>query len=242
MKFQGFSKWRAMRTNIDEDAPRKLSSEAILQTFEPENPSFVATRLLGLGWDLNLGALAAKAGAIRPDDSLPDLETYVPTSMRTVLKVGPWVGLAATAAVAAKLYKHEKVVSNWSLTGKPRSYSSGRTIAATLLGTAAAPMVLLSIRKMREGASLEEAWNPHESASLVASAQTMGLQAMAVLGGVASLREVDRPGEAQPLAIAAVLAAPVVAGSLLVLTTKTALHSLSDALHTQDEQDGMDEQ
>ncbi|WP_248631025.1 DUF5808 domain-containing protein [Corynebacterium glucuronolyticum] len=45
--------------------------------FDPENPNWLVPRRVGVGWDLNLGKLAVKAGLVRPDDSLPDLQEHI---------------------------------------------------------------------------------------------------------------------------------------------------------------------
>ena len=54
-------------------APWGSGSRIALRGFEPENPHLLVPRAVGIGWDLNLGAVAVRLGLIRPDDSLPDL-------------------------------------------------------------------------------------------------------------------------------------------------------------------------
>lgn len=60
--------------------PRCMSKEARLRVFDPESPRLFVPRSFGWGWELNLGAVAAKLGLIRPDDTVEDLEAYIQLS------------------------------------------------------------------------------------------------------------------------------------------------------------------
>lgn len=75
-----------------------LDDEAFLRTFEPENPALFVRKTLGVGWDLNVGALAVKLGLIRPDDSLGDLREYISPQVAKLLSAAP---IAAAAAICS---------------------------------------------------------------------------------------------------------------------------------------------
>ena len=106
-----------------------------LKQFDPENPQLFVRRTIGLGWDLNLGALAVRLGLIRPDDSLPDLDPYVPARVRRALALAPLVG-AATTIVAAGVVgvRARKLPTGWNSAFRPRSFASPAAALAALKG------------------------------------------------------------------------------------------------------------
>ncbi|MDY6049099.1 MAG: DUF5808 domain-containing protein [Corynebacterium sp.] len=202
-----------------------MTITAILRTFEPENPALLVPRTIGLGWDLNLGAVAVKLGLIRPDDSLPDLATYIPHAIRRTLTIAPWVGAAGCLAAALPLAGKQHVARNFSLTGRPTGYGSGTLIAAIIAGVGIVP-VALALRAAPTG---DETPTQEETISVdvVAAAQSLGLETLALLLAIATRREHATPGQRQGLVPLAIAAAPIVSGGVLVGTVKAAL----DAIH-----------
>ena len=71
--------------------------------FDPENPNWLVPRRVGIGWDLNLGKLAVKAGLVRPDDSLPDLQEHIPAPVSKALTYAPLAGAGLIAVVGLSL-------------------------------------------------------------------------------------------------------------------------------------------
>ena len=69
----------------------------VARTFDPEGPLLVP-RSLGIGWDLNLGALAVRLHLVAPDDLGEDLE---PGPVLTAATAGLPVALAAATHLAA---------------------------------------------------------------------------------------------------------------------------------------------
>ncbi|WP_124039041.1 hypothetical protein [Neoactinobaculum massilliense] len=109
-----------------------------LGLFQPENPSLLVPRTLGAGWDLNVGALAVKLGLIRPDDSLEDLEEYIPARTGRVLAVAPWAGAAVVAVVACMVGSSSKQLpKGWTPTIRPKAAaSSWSSLLPAVLGSA----------------------------------------------------------------------------------------------------------
>ena len=213
--------------------PWKHSEDLPLRYFEPENPSLFVSRTVGMGWDLNLGAVAVKLGLIRPDDSLPDMEEFIPAGWRRALRTGALLGLGATAGVCGLVARHSRVVSKWSLSGVPTRYASGKTMAGLLLGVAAAPLVLSHVP---DGIALLHGEKPSPapaSADVATSAQALGVQTLTVLGGIATLVETKHRGKKQPLVVLAAVAAPLVSGGVVVATIKTALGNIQEFLRRQ---------
>ncbi|MDY5143047.1 DUF5808 domain-containing protein, partial [Actinotignum timonense] len=86
------------------------SREARSRWFEPENPRVFVPRNFGIGWDINMGALAVRLGMIRPDDSLPDLEDYISPRTRHALSIAPALGGALAVGAAALVARRHRLL------------------------------------------------------------------------------------------------------------------------------------
>ncbi|PLW02949.1 hypothetical protein AY498_07880 [Corynebacterium ulcerans] len=111
------------------------SPQTQFKIFEPENPALFVPRSLGIGWDLNVGALAVKLGLVRPDDSLPDLQEYVPSQTLKALKYMPFIG-TGVVALAACVASKQKLVPYTALSGAMALWSADKdvTVKAQTLG------------------------------------------------------------------------------------------------------------
>ncbi|WP_368266764.1 DUF5808 domain-containing protein [Corynebacterium ulcerans] len=111
------------------------SPQTQFKIFEPENPALFVPRSLGIGWDLNVGALAVKLGLVRPDDSLPDLQEYVPSQTLKALKYMPFIG-TGVVALAACVVSKQKLVPYTALSGAMALWSADKdvTVKAQTLG------------------------------------------------------------------------------------------------------------
>lgn len=198
--------------------------ELSLRSFEPENPKLFVPRRFGIDWDLNFGAVAAKLGIIRPDDSLPDLAPYVPKGLSRALTTAPWILAAANGVLAAKLATKKGAVINWSLTGNPKDYASGKTVAAIAGGVSAASLLLPAL-----GAALDNK-ESDPSVDLATASQDLGLQTLVTMLLVGTLRERNEPGKRQMLVATAPLALFAVTGTAFVGTVKAALNQVSASL------------
>ena len=203
-------------------------SDALLDGFEPENPSLVVPRKFGLGWSLNLGALAVKAGWIRPDDSLPDLADHIPVGLRRSIAVAPLVGGALTVGMSVAVAKQQTVASKYSLTGKPVKFVSGpRAVIA--------PVVLPGIVALLPRLTARSVPQSQAAIDVSCSAETFGTQVLAVATLGASYRSAKQPGKRQLLAVAAPLLWLIVSGGVQVACVKTALNSINTDLRARDE-------
>lgn len=182
-----------------------------LRNFEPENPKLWVPRTIGLGWDLNIGAVAVKLGLIRPDDSLPDLEEHIPHEVTTTLRIAPILGAVAVAAAGIQLVRtHDRLPSHWGLTMKPTRWSDAPG--------AVAPPVLISA-----GSAIWATATPRVDVTL--AAQALGLQTMSLLLLAAAARPSSRLLPATGL-----IALPTVATGILTATVRSALNNLDTKL------------
>lgn len=209
---------------------RGLTSPGVrLRIFEPENPSLFVPRTMGLGWDLNLGAVAVKLGLIRPDDSLPDLDEYISQSATRVLLTLPAIGAVANiAAAAVASRKYQNLVSHWSADLKPDAFTKSSKAVRTqvVLSVAAAGWVYLNAYKDRNNADKAEI-------DATSCAQAMGLQVMGLLMTAASVKSTKFPLRRSGIVPLAVASLPVVTGGILVGTVKSALKNLQQTLANQ---------
>ena len=199
-------------------APWGSGSRIALRGFEPENPHLLVPRAVGIGWDLNLGAVAVRLGLIRPDDSLPDLNEYVPEKLRRGLVAAPWVGAGLASSMTLGFVKADRVATSWSLGGKPNRYTGG--VIATLITAGATT-----------AAALYPRWvGKEDGADIAATAQALGILTVIGMANRAARKEIRRPGSRQPLAVVGAMLAPVVMGGVLVGTVKVALDGVAQSL------------
>ena len=126
------------------------SREARSRWFEPENPRIFVPRSFGIGWDINMGALAVRLGMIRPDDSLPDLEDYIPPRTRRALTIAPALGGAIAGGAAALVARrHRLLPSGFRANLRPRSIvpAPQAVVPAALLGFAGTALAAWSNRE-----------------------------------------------------------------------------------------------
>lgn len=190
-------------------SPRGLSERAA-RSFSPADPVLVP-RAYGIGWDVNLGALAVRAGLAHPDDLDDDLD-LAPAQM-TALSLVPALlalGVAATG-------------THWAPRGPRqgragRAPADGRGPAVALLPPALAAAALGAVDVLG-GASL-----PQRLGHAVTSVLLTGV-------GVAGALQ-RRPGarSARLTQAGVVAAAGALAGGAAVLTLRAAVHR---AVHAQ---------
>lgn len=199
------------------------SSEVRLRCFEPENPRLLVPRTTGLGWDLNLGAVAVRLGLIRPDDSLPDLVDHIPGSTVRMLVAVPPVMTAGTCALAAAVGRRaDRLPSGWDATFRPRGWGRPRAALGPLVG----------VSTVLAGWSLWQNRLEDRGVDVMATAEILGVQAgMAVLV-VAAGRGARRPEARSWSAALAPVAVVTVATGVCVAVVRTALDHVATELAT----------
>ncbi|AFM08149.2 DUF5808 domain-containing protein [Corynebacterium pseudotuberculosis] len=125
------------------------SPQTQFKIFEPENPALFIPRTWGIGWDLNVGAVAVKLGLVRPDDSLPDLQEYVPSRTLKALKYMPFIG-AGIVSLAACATKHKRV-SYTALSGTMALWSADKDVTAKAQTLGLQTMAFLDICAGKSG-------------------------------------------------------------------------------------------
>lgn len=126
------ARWRVLGLPVEVRGP--VSAEVRARTWDPTNPHLVVPRLFGLGWTLNYGAVAVRAGLLRPDDAGEDVLAEIPASELRAAQCVPLVvtGLAAGALAVAWRRLPSTVATNFGPAGRVRGRGPRWTALATL--------------------------------------------------------------------------------------------------------------
>lgn len=200
-------------------------TDALMDCFEPENPRLLVPRKYGLGWSINLGAVAVKAGWIRPDDSLPDLADHVPSNLRKAISLAPGIAWAATVGLSLVVAQKKNVATKWSLLGRPTKFASGKKAILP-------PLVLNGVVAVVPRLVGGRTSFSQRAIDISTSAEMLGVQTMAVASMLAASGSARRPTKRQHLAIAAPLLWPIVSGGVQIVCVKTALSNIEMKLKT----------
>ncbi|MCG2799669.1 MAG: hypothetical protein L6367_14180 [Cellulomonas sp.] len=133
------ARWRILGMPVETRGP--VSAQVRSRTWDPTNPQLIVPRLFGLGWTLNLGALAVRAGLIRPDDAGDDVLAHIPPRELEVARTVPLAIARATATALALVWRGlpPTVASGFGIGGRPRGEAPRWTLlAAVALGAAPA--------------------------------------------------------------------------------------------------------
>lgn len=136
------ARWRFLGVPFETRGP--VDAEVRARIWDPSNPRLFMPRLFGLGWSLNLGAVAVRAGLIRPDDTDDDVLDRIPERDLLVARAVPMVIAVATAAALAFVWSRlpAEVSSGFDAGGRSRGEASKWTLlAAVALGTGPAVWV-----------------------------------------------------------------------------------------------------
>lgn len=132
-------------------------SGARRRIWDPQDSRIFQPHLFGLGWSVNLGAVAVRLGLIRPDDIDADVVAAIPAPAFEAARAVPAVlaGAAALSLAAGWRDLPPTVSLNFTLAGRSRGrrYPRALTLAlpAVATGLAALPH-LPSARRDREDA------------------------------------------------------------------------------------------
>jgi len=113
-----------------------------MRWWDPMNPNILVPRVFGLGWDLNLGAVAVKLGLIKPDDEDTPFES-VPDRWLAVSAVLPVLMTLALVTLVALFQRAlpAQVAVHWGVSGAPDRFDSKGSalvlpVVMTLIGLA----------------------------------------------------------------------------------------------------------
>ncbi|MGW0786213.1 DUF5808 domain-containing protein [Streptomyces sp. NPDC002913] len=182
-----------------------VSAEVRSRVWDPTNPRLFVPRLFGIGWTVNLGAVAVRAGLIRPDDTDADVLRSIPERDLSAARGVPLVLAGSTAAALALLWSSlpSSVASGFGMAGRPRGEAPKWTlIGVVALGAAPA------LWAQRKNVPVED--------RLVRTASATSLSVLSASVVAATVAQARRPRGRWGLLIGAAL--PVaVAGSLAVV-------------------------
>ncbi|WGD38456.1 DUF5808 domain-containing protein [Lysinibacter sp. HNR] len=118
-----------------------MSAEVRSRVWNPESPRLVVPRLFGIGWTLNLGALAVKLRLIRPDDATGEVVEQIPECAVRTAQLVPLLISGVTVGTLALAWRRlpNQVASGFNLWGgQSRTGSKRSLIGVALLGVAPA--------------------------------------------------------------------------------------------------------
>jgi hypothetical protein len=98
--------------------------EVRARIWDPTNPQVFVPHLTGIGWSINLGAVAVKLGWLRPDDFDADVLAAIPAPVMTRVRAVPICLAVVAAAASAVAATAGSVPAKWTLTGKVKRWSS----------------------------------------------------------------------------------------------------------------------
>jgi hypothetical protein len=93
--------------------------------WNPADPRVLVPRMFGLGWTVNLGAVAVQLGLMRPDDWDDESLDTVDPELLAVLRYAPVVWAAAAVALSVRTWRRGvPVPTHWGRGGTPDRWSS----------------------------------------------------------------------------------------------------------------------
>lgn len=109
--------------------------------WNPSSRRLLVPKALGLGWTVNLGAIAVLAHLVRPDDE-DEPFGEVPPRMIAATLLAPAAVTAAFAVAAARSWPSLPAIvpTHWGVSGRPDGYSRRGTAVFLLAALAAAPL------------------------------------------------------------------------------------------------------
>ncbi len=112
-----------------------VSAKVRSRTWNPESPRLVVPRLLGVGWTLNLGALAVRLRLIRPDDATNEVLDQIPERSVRTAQLAPLLVAGATAGALALMWKKmpDRVASGFDAFGRQNRTSSKISMLGSLM-------------------------------------------------------------------------------------------------------------
>lgn len=193
------------RGPLDGLDPRGAARRVADSMWNPQDPRLFQPRAVGLGWELNLGAVAVRLGLIEPDaedvpfDATPD----------SAFEAAAALPIACTAATVAHYAVRGRTLpprlpAHWSAGGTPDRFVSRRRAGATDIAVTVASAGLASWAGWGRGSGPERAG----SLAVAAAVGAIGLATT----GLRSLPPTRRPWTGP-----AMVAAPIAASGAVLL-------------------------
>ena len=125
------------------------------RVWNPADPRILMPRMFGVGWTVNLGAIAVRLGLIRPDDVGDESYDRIPRSVLAAVTAVPAVlAIAAAVAVFASWPSlPAEVPIHWGVSGRPDDWAPRGWVMTTLLALAILPPLVSYPRLVRRGTS-----------------------------------------------------------------------------------------
>ncbi len=90
----------------------------------PADPRIFVPRMFGVGWAVNLGAVAVRLGLIRPDDWDDESLDEVDPRLLTALRYAPLVWAAPAVVIGVRTWRRGKPVPmQWDVFGRPQAWA-----------------------------------------------------------------------------------------------------------------------
>ncbi|OYO11600.1 hypothetical protein CGZ94_14315 [Enemella evansiae] len=108
-----------------------LGRATLARVWNPADPRLFVPRALGLGWRLNVGALAVRLGWLRPDDADRDVLAAIPAGVRLLQQTMPGVLATATVVAAARSWRAgDRVPARFDPAGRVTGWVDRRWLLA----------------------------------------------------------------------------------------------------------------
>jgi len=152
--------------------------------WDPVDRRILVPKALGVGWTVNLGALAVLTHLVHPDDEDVPFGAVPPRIVAATL-VFPLVASVAFAALAAENWSHlpARVPTHWSLSGKADDYGSRVSTLLLLSVMTAVPVALAVGVHLRRRPPLNRVGASALSLALTTLALAVLVQTLFTLGG-----------------------------------------------------------
>ncbi len=161
------------------------TAERVAHTWwNPRDERLFVPRVFGLGWDLNLGAVAVRLGLIEPDAEDEPFETTPAAAFRQGLVVPALLSAAVVAHYAFRGRKlPDRLPSQADLAGRVGSWTSKPAAAATDIAVAVLPTALATVTLGRGGNGASAAGSLATATGAAAVAAGLTLWRTAALDG-----------------------------------------------------------
>ena len=163
--------------------------DRIAGTFDPSDERLIIPRVFGLGWTINMGAVAVRLGLLNADDVDDEIladaaERLTPAQITTI------AAIAASGVAAGAFFRHRSAAKK--ITGKSQT---GNLIAAALLPLISAALL---------AASTDPGTPPNRRLTLPSVAASLALVATG-----ASLQSAIRPGRQSIVVVTTLTSLPL---------------------------------